>query len=170
MIIGLAGLAGSGKTTAAAVLVAHNFVCIPFAAPLKRMFAALRLAPEDLEDPRAWRETPHALLCGKTPRQALQTLGTEWGREQLGPDFWVRLWAEEALKYRRVVADDVRFANEAAAIRQAGGQVFRIARASAGSASGARHPSESQDFSVDAVIDNDGSPSDLAARLAALLI
>lgn len=165
MIIGFAGLAGSGKTTAAAVLVADGYLCIPFAAPLKRMFSALRIAPDGDEDFRAWRETPHPLLCGKTPRQALQTLGTEWGRACLGADLWVRLWAAEALNHAHVVADDVRFGNEAEAIRQAGGRVIRIVRPGAGSSSGAGHVSEALDFEPDATIVNDGGLAALAAAV-----
>ena len=68
-----------------------GFLCLPFAAPLKAMFAALGIAPAPRDDPRVWRETPHPLLCGRTPRQALQTLGTEWGRDCIGDDVWVRL-------------------------------------------------------------------------------
>ena len=143
MIVGLCGRAGSGKTTAAEALVARGFASISFAAPLKRMFAALDIAPSPRDDPRVWRETPHPLLCGNTPRQALQTLGTEWGRDCLGADFWVRIWAAEAANHAHVVADDVRFPNEAAAIRGAGGLVIRIDRAGAGSVPrrGCRSPS-----------------------------
>ena len=165
MIVGFCGLAGSGKSTAAQNLVARNFACVPFAAPLKRMFAALGLAPSSRDDPMVWRETPHDLLCGKTPRQALQTLGTEWGREQIGADVWVRLWAAEASAWPHVVADDVRFANEAAAIRGAGGLVIRIDRPGAGSASGAGHVSETIPFEPDAAIDNDGDLASLGSAV-----
>ena len=169
MIVGFCGLAGSGKTTAADALVAIGFVRIPFAAPLKRMFAALEIEPSEGEDPREWRETPHPLLCGKTPRQALQWLGTEYGRECIGHDFWVRLWAAEACRYAHIVADDVRFANEAAAIRQAGGIVIRIDRAGAGSASGAGHVSERMDFEPDAVVKNCFTTAALADAVNHLL-
>ena len=162
MIVGLCGRAGSGKTTAAEALVARGFASISFAAPLKRMFAALDIAPSPRDDPRVWRETPHPLLCGNTPRQALQTLGTEWGRDCIGADFWVRIWAAEAANHAHVVADDVRFPNEAAAIRAAGGLVVRLDRPGAGSASGADHVSERMDFEADSVIVNDGTAADLA--------
>ena len=169
MIIGFCGLAGSGKTTAARALVALGFVRAPFAAPLKRMFAALALGPPDGVDPRAWAETPHALLCGKTPRQALQTLGTEWGRTLIGEDLWVRLWAAEAARHAHVVADDVRFANEAEAIRMAGGIVIRIERAGAGSPSGGTHVSETIPFAPDGAIANDRSEEALSRAVRALV-
>ena len=169
MIVGLCGRAGSGKTTAAEALVARGFASISFAAPLKRMFAALDIAPSPRDDPRVWRETPHPLLCGNTPRQALQTLGTEWGRDCIGADFWVRIWAAEAANHAHVVADDVRFPNEAAAIRAAGGLVIRIDRAGAGSVSGNGHISETLPFAPDATIVNDGTEDQLAAGLRAAI-
>ena len=162
MIVGFCGLAGSGKTTAAEALIKRGFVGVPFAAPLKRMFAALIGRPPGV-DVRAWAETPHPLLSGKTPRQALQTLGTEWGREQIGPDFRVRLWAAEAVNHPHVVADDVRFPNEAAAIRQVGGAVIRIDRDGAGSASGGDHVSETIPFEPDGVVANNGTPEALTS-------
>ncbi len=170
MIVGFSGLAGAGKSTAAAILAARGFARVSFADPLKRMLAALDLdpAPPGVH-PRAWRETPRALLCGRTERQALQALGTEWGRVCIGADVWVRLWARESAKWPDVVADDVRFENEAAAIRQAGGVVIRIDREGAGSSSGAGHVSETIPFAPDAAIANDGTPEELAAALLAIV-
>ncbi len=37
---------------------------------------------------------PCSLLAGKTPRHAMQTLGTEWGRNCIGDGFWINLWRE----------------------------------------------------------------------------
>jgi hypothetical protein len=164
MIIGFCGLAGSGKTTAADALIKRGFVRLPFAQPLKRMFAALA-GPPPGADVRAWAETPHDLLCGRTPRQALQTLGTEWGRDCVGADLWVRLWAADAVNHPHIVADDVRFPNEAEAIRRAAGLVIRIDRKGAGSASGAGHVCETMPFESDVVVANDGTPEALASAV-----
>lgn len=164
-IIGLTGLAGAGKSTAADHLVAaHGFVRVKFAGPLKSMLAALGLGPDEIEG--HLKEVPSDLLCGRTPRQAMQTLGAEWGRDLIGPDLWVRAWGkavDEALTdgAAGIVADDVRFLNEVTAIHERGGYVLRLTRERAGSASGATHVSETGGVPFDAVLTNDGSVADL---------
>ena len=78
---------------------------------------------------------------GMTARVALQTLGTEWGRAMIDPDIWVKAAMREAEYFlqampisklstpdNKVIFDDVRFANEAVAIRNAGGKVYRVNR------------------------------------------
>lgn len=97
----------------------------------------------------------------------MQMLGTEFGRQLLGPDLWVNAWRraverhlEEALvdgAPLRIVCDDVRFANEAAAIRALGGTVVLLTRAGSGSKSGFSHPSEALDFIPDRSVGNDGA-------------
>lgn len=97
----------------------------------------------------------------------MQMLGTEFGRELLGLDLWVNAWRravarhlEEALvdgAPLRIVCDDVRFANEAAAIRKLGGRVALLQRSGAGSKSGFSHPSEALDFIPDKSVGNDGA-------------
>ncbi|AIQ91373.1 hypothetical protein [Methylobacterium oryzae] len=73
------------------------------------------------------------MLAGRSPRYAMQHLGTAWARELMGPDFWTRAW-EEAVEraFERgalgVVAEDCRFENEEAAVRALGGSVLRIER------------------------------------------
>lgn len=130
-VIGLTGLAGSGKSASAAVLADLGYVRLRFAAPLKTMFRALLLSAgvEDLEAIQAMvegdqKETPQRVLGGHTPRYVMQTLGTEWGRDCLGADFWVAtvMPQVEAILAQggRVVLEDVRFANEAAAVRGLG--------------------------------------------------
>jgi hypothetical protein len=68
-----------------------------------------------------------------------------------------------------VVADDVRFANEAVAVVTLGGYVLRIERVGAGSASGAAHDSEMQTFEATAQLRNDGSIRDLGRSVEAAL-
>lgn len=131
MIIALTGLAGAGKSTAAAELARLGFVRIRFADPLKSMLRALGLGHEEIEG--SLKEKPCALLGGATPRHAMQTMGTEWGRKCMDPDFWVRLWQESALAALRegakgIVAEDCRFENEAQAAWRLGGQIWRVAR------------------------------------------
>lgn len=159
IIIGFSGKIGAGKTTAAKLLYARSFTRVRFAGPLKAMVAALGLDEAEIDGER--KEKPCALLGGKTPRWAMQTLGTDWGRALIDEQLWVNAWKLQVRKlgdYIPVVADDVRFENEAKAIRELGGVVVRIVR------DGLRadgHASEAMDFPADYVIENNGPEADL---------
>lgn len=71
-----------------------------------------------------------------TRRRVLQTLGTEWGRQCIDPDIWVKIARKRIGElnglYDCVVIDDVRFLNEYTAIRELGGEVWNIHRPDAG--------------------------------------
>lgn len=185
-IIGFAGPAGSGKSTAARHLVdVHGAIRLPFARPLKAMLhhllevqgvglaLATRMIDGDL------KEVPSPAFGGHTPRHAMQSLGTEWGRA-LSPTFWVDAWraavdradleSSADLTDVTVVADDVRFPEEVAAIRALGGVVIRVIRAGAGLAgAGADHPSETTDLGApDLLVVNDGSLDWLRTQIDAI--
>lgn len=49
----------------------------------KDMLSALRLSQEELHGPPAIRDSPSARLSGRSPRYAMQTLGTDWGRRMI---------------------------------------------------------------------------------------
>lgn len=143
-LIGFAGRAGSGKSFAAKTLVQHaGFVRTRFADPLKDMLRVLGLGYDEIEG--HLKEAPSPLLCGKTPRFAMQRLGTEFGRELIGPSLWIDAWARRAdaalAAGGAVVVDDVRFPNEVAMIRECGGIVAWIDR-EGGAATSADHVSE----------------------------
>lgn len=122
-VIGLIGPKGSGKSEVAKILAQDfGYQRIAFADPLKLMLKAFGLTEDEL-----WgksKETPSALLCGKTPRWAMQTLGTEWGRKCISNELWTSAWQRMVLegigKYGptfRVVVEDMRFVNEADTVR-----------------------------------------------------
>lgn len=166
LTIGFCGLAGSGKSTAALRLVErHGFERRRFAGPLKAMIAALGLGHEEIEG--QLKEVPSPLLCGRTPRQAMQWLGTEWGRNLIGEDFWTLAWETACGDAPLIVADDCRFANEADAIRRRGGIVIRIDCPWAVSSSGAGHASEALAFEPDLVVSNHvaGDPEPMHAAI-----
>lgn len=176
MIIGFCGLAGAGKSTAALHLVeAAGAQRVRFAGPLKDMMRALGLTDREVDGDL--KERPCDLLGGKTPREAMQTIGTEWGRDMISPDLWVGAWSRRAAPLLAegvslIVADDVRFLNEAAAIWALGGKVCMVRRPGAGSAVSSGHPSEALRFPWDFEIVNDGDLERLHAQaetLAALL-
>ena len=164
MIIGLCGAAGSGKNAVASILRRnHSFGVIAFADPIYDAVAAITgMHRRELED-RTIKERVIPWL-GKSPRELLQTLGTEWGRNTVRDDIWIQRAMRAARDYRRVAICDCRFANEAEAIRRAGGFVWQVRRQAAGLAGSAgRHASEAgiPDDLVDLRIDNDGSLADL---------
>jgi hypothetical protein len=68
-------------------------------------------------------------LGGASARTMMQTLGTEWGRRMIHPDLWASVWKRHvATLDGPVVVDDLRFPNEAAAIREMGGIIWRVYR------------------------------------------
>ncbi len=182
MILGITGLAGAGKDTAADILVREfNAAKISLADPMKRFcqevfdFSDEQLwgpsdcrNAKDLRYPKVGPDNSYL-----TPRYALQTLGTQWGRacyENVWIDYAIRT-AQERLadEWPYVVIPDVRFANELAAIKAAGGRVFRIERQGAGlTGEAAQHVSETEQNSFADVVEtirNDGTIEDLATAL-----
>ena len=129
MIIGLSGLKGSGKTTAAKFLVEDGFVKMSFAEPIKRMLACIRLSHKDLYGNR--KEESNIMLDGKTPRYAMQTLGTEWGRDLISPNIWINVVKHDILRSHAgddIVIDDCRFPNEVGMILGLRGSIVYIER------------------------------------------
>lgn len=131
MLIGVTGLAGSGKDTFGSYLFDHyGFNIKKFAQPLKDMILALPGMDEDFTDGLC-KEMRTDLLGNNTCRHAMQTLGTEWGRKCMGENFWVMVFKNgiiDHLQKDNFVVTDVRFGNEATAIQSLGGVVVMIKR------------------------------------------
>jgi hypothetical protein len=120
-VIAFTGPKGVGKTTFAnyfadwAILelseLTYASVC-SFAQPIKEML-------KPLLDSWAFnaenKEKAEFGLCGKTPREMLQTLGTEWGRKLIGKDIWLEVMKDRISdsKSNLILIDDLRFVNEA---------------------------------------------------------
>ena len=126
-LIGLCGPKGVGKTTFAKLQDAR---VLSFASPIKRMLKQI-LPPGDWLGERKEDQLPD-FPEGITARVMLQTLGTEWMRSTIDANGWARAAMREAEYFMhtdsKVIFDDVRFANEAVAIRAAGGKVYRVSR------------------------------------------
>lgn len=171
LLIGLAGRARTGKTTSANHLVnTHGFVAYAFADPLREgLMQIFNLSPCDFDDDR--KELTIDWL-GRSPRELMQSMGTEWGRHQVHPELWTLL-AEQNLEFlgqtndnaSGFVISDLRFENEADFVRKRGGIVIHVLRSDADEVN--PHISESgigiQDN--DLVLHNDGALEDLFGQI-----
>lgn len=168
-LIGLTGLAGCGKSTVADALAERGWTVVSLADPMKDALAEwFGWSHDRLYGPSEARNAPDPRWGGLTARRALQHLGTEFGRA-MHPDVWIRYALSRAARHDRVVIPDVRFENEAAAVRAVGGRVVRIVRPGAGlDGDAATHASESGCGRVDAVLTNVGSLGELRAKAWAL--
>lgn len=170
-LIALTGPAGCGKTTIAQALERQGFVRVRFAALVKDMLRVLGLTDAQVDGDQ--KEVPCDLLCGKTPRQAMQLLGTDYGREMIGPDVWVNGTTHKIDQLlaagRDVVVDDLRFDNEAHALALRDAFIFELQRAGAGTIY--THASEAgiaREW-IAAAIDNNGTVPETLARLLAYI-
>lgn len=174
-VIGLCGAAGAGKDTVALAL--QGYRAIAFADSLyaevaeafgvtvewlkRREFKEVAqdaLALISCEDNAfAYDRLPHA---PRSPRQILQWWG-DYRRAQ-DPDYFVKKAYYTIDAYSNWVIPDVRFANEAALVRQLGGEIWQVVRPGV-AAGGTGHASDvdGSQFAPDRVIVNDGSLEDL---------
>ena len=128
LLVGFAGPIGAGKNAAASSI--PRAVVIEHSDPIYWMLSAMLATPvDDLRD-RASKDTP---LVGidKSVRDMLRSLGTEWGRELVHPDLWVKLANARidqhlARGQNRFAIPGVRFQNEIDAIHRRGGFVVWI--------------------------------------------
>lgn len=160
----MSGFARSGKDEAAKVLVEEfGFKRVAFADKLREVLYALNPIVDiehyvhdddflqrrpvviryvqDVIDAFGWdgyKETNY----GPEIRRLLQRLGTEAGRQTL----WDSIWIDAALTGfgpdDKIVVSDARFFNEFDAIRERGGEIWRIERPGVGPANG--HASETE--------------------------
>lgn len=134
-VLGLSGWARSGKDSVAEFLEERcGYLKMSFAQPMKDALVTLN-PMVDVLDNRVNLKTAlggmdwdYLKSVSTEIRPLLQRLGTEVGRQMFGEDFWV----EQAIKAipdgAKVVFADVRFPNEAEAVKKLGGQVWRIER------------------------------------------
>ena len=135
-VVGVSGKSGHGKDAIAEILCErHGFIRIALADALKAGAAAIFGLSHD----QLYGSTKEVVdpFWEKSPRKLLQLLGTEAIRATFGDDTWIkalRRQIDTAEANARLIArgpvgivvPDVRFVNEANAVLQWGGQVWRV--------------------------------------------
>lgn len=117
-LIGIAGPARAGKDTLANYILknlddSQGWNRASFADSLKAM---LKVIDVDCSDEAKDKKDGYFDV---TPRRMMQTLGTEWARDLIDKDFWVKVFARiNSGKF--LVVPDVRFENEAKLVRSHG--------------------------------------------------
>lgn len=175
ILIGITGRAGSGKDTVAGYLQhKYGFVQMAFANPLKAAASVLFNIPEYYFHDRELKERV-VEDWDMSPRRMAQILGTEAVRTHFGADFWIKRWLQE---YRSmpcsldVVLTDVRFNNEAQAVRDLGGTILHTERPgdTCLEFAAAQHASEAGVHRMypDVIIVNDGTLDELFAKVDTL--
>lgn len=164
-IIGLTGLAGTGKDTVANLLCTHlQFARYAFAEPMRHEIGDAFGIDHRLLTDRPTKELPTPELAlarcvdqafvgtmyrhltnhdakdffnqheaPRSPRQIMQWWGTEYRRENFGPDYWSRklinrVYAQQTNGQRLHVVTDVRFPEEVRAIELMGGEIWQVKR------------------------------------------
>lgn len=170
----------SGKSTAAQYLIdQYGYSLVKIADTLKVMartfLVHLGVSPAAL--PRYiegdMKNTPLTEFgLAITPRQIMQSLGSEWGRDQINTDVWP-LIAGNRIKAllasgRSVVVDDLRFPNELEMLRGYDALVVAIVRD--GATSNGHASDGAIDFNEpDHVVQNNGSVNDLHRHIRGLV-
>lgn len=132
-IVALAGYAGSGKTTASNYFIDRGYHVLSFATPIKTVLSLVYDVPlEHFINPEL-KAQPHINLNGKTPRQAMQLIGTEGFRNLIDVYTWTKHLERSADKYMRqnptcsgICIDDLRFDSEYEMLRHHNATILYI--------------------------------------------
>jgi len=169
VVMGLSGYARAGKDTVGQIILnlGRGWERMSFADPMRE--ALYRLNPTitagGVETTLAgavnvfgWEKLKSA---SADIRPLMQRLGTEVGREMFGKNFWIDYALDNLPDGAMVVFTDVRFPNEADAIKALGGEVWRVNRQGFGAANAHESETAMDDYEFDYVIDNDSTLKNL---------
>lgn len=161
-IIGLAGYAGAGKDTAADFLVdMRGYKRRAFATPLRTLMQHVNPTVKWTSSYLPWNEVLDTIGYRRAKdetngRHVMQRLGNGV-RATLGEDAWVNAaftWLDRE-PHGRYVFTDVRYPNEAQAIKDRGGFILRIDRPGVGPVNDHISESAMDEWEYDGVILND---------------
>jgi len=170
-LIGISGLAGSGKDTFAkfindkAIDDYRDVQLYAFADPLKEVCSVLFNVDIDRFYDRDHKETI-ITEWNKSPRTMMQLVGTDLVRRGISDAFWIDR-ARSALNSAHAsifIVTDVRFENEAQFIRDSGGIMYHVKRDSVQQLD---HDSEQvlDFYNNDVLVYNNSSLSDLEKQV-----
>ena len=176
-LIALTGAAKSGKSTIAKYLSKGTdsrygthvpFVRARFSGTLKKMLMQIPDVTEDMIE-GSLKEEPQEIFGGRTPREVMQTLGTEWGRDSVYSMIWLVSWERSINDLSYIVVEDLRYLNEAELVKNRGGQIWRIKRPDY-KCNGHISETEMEGIDPDLTIRNSGSLGELHAMIDSILV
>ena len=174
-VLGLSGWARSGKDSVAEFLEKeYGYKKASFAQPMKDALVILNPMIDVFENRANLAGCVEKLgwdyLKGASTeiRPLLQRMGTEVGREMFGEDFWVNHALSSIPDGAKVVFADVRYPNEADAVRKLGGQVWRIERDGYGPANDHTSEHALNKYNFDQRIYNDSDLESLWEKVGVL--
>lgn len=196
-IIGICGQKRHGKDSVAHILRESGYTPIAFADPIKRIAADVYgLTYEQCFGSQQSKESIDP-RWGRSPRHIFQRIGTEMGRS-IHSETWIRYcmnaiqdaslgggpllhlpgrgwehvsaFEQAGMDRKKWVVTDIRFPNEANAVRRAGGKVIKVVRPSLDGAQKDDHASETSlsGIEVDHLVLNSGTLEDLASTVRLL--
>lgn len=176
-IVALDGKAGAGKDTVAHLLVdalmtrGRKARFMAFADPVRAALLAMGVPSSHIYN-RDLKEVPIP-GWGRSYRELAQTLGTEWGRELHGNEFWINRLADRVVNLGAaghlpdvLIISDVRMQNEADWVLARRGLLVRVVRP--GIADVRAHQSEDGIHGDRIELVNDGDMQQLRTKCQAL--
>ena len=163
-LVGLGYRKRAGKDSVAKFMVEdHGFTTLAFAGPLKEAAKIIF----GWTDEHVYGDLKEVVdpYWGFSPRWALQHMGTEAMRKNIDDQIWVKATMRKVKPLldagQKVVITDVRFPNEAQAIIDAGGELWRIDRPGLEPATHASETAMDGYEHWHQTVHNDGALSDL---------
>lgn len=171
MVYGISGKKGAGKDLIGKIIRSklepqRRYQIKKFADKIKDIVGLLiGCSREQLEDREFKQKELGDEWGGITARELLQIMGTECGRQNIHPNIWVNALFADYNYNSSWIITDVRFPNEAKAIKDKGGILIRVNRESDVVDD---HPSETalDDYNDwDLVIENDSDITTLIEKI-----
>lgn len=178
-LISLNGYACTGKDTVASIVqsMVPEFENKKFADKLKQIASIMTGLPAIHFEDRDLKESQLSEGWGMTAREFLQKLGTDAIRTHLHNNAWVNALmsdyrAPKLSEYNpsKWIITDVRFPNEAQAIKERGGVVVRINRPGFGPVNGHQSETAMDGWDFDYILDNDGDMYRLKQKVENFLL
>lgn len=178
-LVGLHGVAQSGKDTIAGMLKGYGFQQVAFAQPILDYLVALDPIVSVSSTGSVYRFAEVLAQEGyeeakKTPefRRLMQVLGTEVGREKISKalglpqSLWIEIARRSVATPGKYTISDVRFADEVDMVREEKGLLVKVKRPGYGPINDHVSDAGLPDHLFDLVIDNDGTLPDLQRKVA----